>query len=408
MTNPRQAAKAEAEDNARLAEFGAQWAEMLKRVADDYYTTEERVQGRPAGQPSVAIVLKRTYDIVDHHCVVADASQQEPICSAEMAHWDEAAPNVAPVGYGNDLWAFRGLTDVVIQAEAHTYSRRKTETVVSARFGKHQREIRVFGDRHGDFPEGGTPRFSDPEPFESMPVRYDRAYGGVDHIAHLRADNPGDQFSPYHYQRNHAGVGYLIEMTPLRFHESPVPNLEYPSSPLSPENMAVGTVSNWLQGPLPAGWDWQSMFDFPRAGYGGMMNHLGEAHGPPAEVKRRWAAADILDTPPFWKSKKPPRQELFQQASPGMAVAIAPGERFELTNLHPEHKVFRFELPGEVPEVKWEVKRDEERLLTPFLCSVVVRPTANQVVVVWSARTAVDQLEAELAVRPYDVQWRSL
>ena len=40
--------------------------------------------------------------------------------------------------------------------------------------------IAVVGDRVARHVEGGTPTFTDPAPFTTMELRYERAYGGID------------------------------------------------------------------------------------------------------------------------------------------------------------------------------------------------------------------------------------
>jgi hypothetical protein len=53
--------------------------------------------------------------------------------------------------------------------------------IVSVRIGNFAKEIKVFGTRKVIYSRKGViPRFSVPEPFESIDLTYYNAYGGVD------------------------------------------------------------------------------------------------------------------------------------------------------------------------------------------------------------------------------------
>lgn len=370
-------------------------------------------------------VMKRTYriDARTGRAELDTPQRQEVLCPGEIPYnAKRKSPLRSPPFVTNDQLAFRAQTDVVVQASAYAYKSGVTRLTASVRFGEHLREIAVFGDRVGDFDALGRPRFSDPGPIEVVPVRYDFAYGGVDLRALARHGDPiaamtmkmrpeDDPlfFTDYHYPRNPCGFGYVMEQDQETWKGLPLPNLEFPADPLTPEKMAVGEPERWIFAPLPAGLDWQSEAWFPRIGYAGMTQVHAPVEEPIAEVKRGWAAKDILDIEPVMRNpEQPMRQEFMQAASPGMTVdGLAPGTEFELRHLHPDLPRYAFRMPDEVPRARIELFPGETTDLAPHLDSVVVRPGLGEVVMVWSARTPVRHVYAEEQVMNMkrDVAW---
>jgi hypothetical protein len=305
---------------------------------------------------------------------------------------------------------------VVIQGFAYASRPGTTKLTASARFGKHEREIVVFGERRGEFDRAGKPRFTEPNPFEMMPIRYDFAYGGVDMVALARSlgypDPDAEVTLPreteFHYPRNPCGFGYLMQLDWEAFTGLRIPHLEHPFDPLTPERLAVGKPDRWLRGPLPAAWDWQSELWFPRCAYLGSAPVFARDGAVPAEVQRGWAPRDILDIPPIFHNLDGTlRLEYAQAASPGMSVDLAPDEVFEFKNLHPVESALSIALPGDVPHVKVAFQKETYTDLEPRLLSVVLRPDRGEVVMVWRALGEVDRdLERlEMMSLRSEIQW---
>jgi hypothetical protein len=368
--------------------------------------------------------MKRTYRIVGGRAELDAPARQEVLHRAEIPYDKKRKPPLrSPPLVTRDNLAFRARTDVVIQAAAYGYDPKVTRTVARVRFGKHAREIAVYGERRGDVDALGRPCFSDPGPVDVVPVRYDFAYGGVDLHALLRHGDPiADTMRPegpddphplfdtaYHYPRNPCGLGYVMEIDAATWKGSPLPLLEHPADPLTPERMAVGKPERWMNAPLPAGWDWQSHHWFPRVGYLGLTAPYEKRDEPPAEVARGWAARDILSIAPFFHDPEgTPRLEFMQGASPGMSVEeVLPGTTFELENLHPRKPRWSFRLPDEVPRARMEIEAGKLSDLASHLDSVVVRPGRGEVVMTWSARAMVDRelTWAEIAAMRREVAW---
>ena len=367
----------------------------------------EVVFGIPDGRRRIGLVLKRTYTFQDGGgCDVAEEDQQEPLTFEEVPYEDLEPPFVSPVRLDNDTFAFRPKTDLVVQASAYTYLSGVSKTHVAVRLGSFERSIRVYGDRQLVRGLDGKLRFSDPEPFDSMPVRYDRAYGGVDvtalrrrpapkmlrELAQVMPDIPIDTETPFHYTRNPCGRGFLIEDDEESLAAVQVPNLEFPFDWITPERLAAGSIHGWVTAPLPACMDWQSYLWFPRIAYLGAAAFPPNYGGPVRETELGWAAGDIAFIPPVTKNLEAlPRFEFTQAASAGMSVAsVSPGELVELRNLHPVYPFCTFRLPDEVPLVHMELRAGEWTALEPHLNAVVIRPEEDEVVMVWCASAPVD------------------
>src|SRR4051812_2345322 len=114
--------------------------------------TERMVQGEMGGQRSIGVLLKRTYLMLPHGRVaLADEGAQEALYDAEVPYERLLPPLVSPVRFGDDGLAFKQHTDVIVQGSGYTYHSRVIETQVSVRFGAVKREIRVIGDRRGEW-----------------------------------------------------------------------------------------------------------------------------------------------------------------------------------------------------------------------------------------------------------------
>lgn len=386
--------------------------------------TQRFAQGKPGGVRTFGMLLKRTYNVnANGNCEPADEEHQEPLVEGEVRYADLEPPLVSSVLQGDDTLAFKNETDVVVQGSAYAYGPNVRQTTVGIRFAEIEREIVVFGNRVGEWHPVRGPHFSAPEPFEQLPLVYDLAYGGLDITAYTRYGHPAadmmrtvrpdtklDMHSPYHYPRNPAGTGFLISLDRESFEELAIPNFEYAFDPLTPERLAVGEPTRWINGPLPAGMNWQSAAWFPRVGYLGFTRKHELRDMLVSEVALGWAAEDLLDIPSMLTTlDRMPRMEFAQSASPGMTVRDVPrGTELECWNMHPNHPLRRVRLPDERPRVKLGLNAGKLVELETQLNTVVVRTDHDRLILVWCARTPVDReyTPKQLANMRQDVQWR--
>lgn len=391
-----------------------QLASFLKRMAREIAgtkpspKTEQLFVGEEAGIRMGALLVKRTYKPEGGKLVPAE--EQNPVCLLDVPYAELRPPRVSPLFAADESFAFKRATDVVVQASAYAYAPKTTKTTVGLRFGSISREIVVYGDRVGEYDKTGKPRFSEPEPFESIPVRWDHAFGGFDVHAWKRRGLPGldairpkpewdlGTATPYHYPRNPCGSGFLIDLDEESFTGLVIPNLEHPFAPLTPSRLAVGDPASWMRGPLPACWDFQALDWFPRCAYLGMIPHYKKEGFAPAEITRGFAPEDLLQTKNFLhvKSRDEYRPELMQSAAPGLTVpSVPPNERFVLTNLHPRKPTFTIDLPGEVPEVLLSLEPGKATLAVARIVTVVLRVDLDEVEVLWCAKFPLPQAITE-------------
>ncbi len=358
--------------------------------------------GKPGGQARIALVIKRTYAFrPGGGCELLGPDLQDEVYDDEFPYEAVKPPKVSPVALDNDLWAFRSRTDLVIQGTAYAYFPKTRKSWVEVRVGGFSRSIRVYGERKVERGPDGELRFSRPEAFDAIPLRYDRAYGGCDVTALERYGYPPAlrdllrsrpeyeevAETPFHYPRNPTGRGFLIEADEESLARVEVPNLEFAFDPITPERLAVGDPAKWIEAPLPACMDWQSASWFPRLAYIGLAPLPDGFNERVPEVERGWAPPDLLRTPSMFKAPdQPMRPEFAQAASPGMSFENFPHDvTVELHNMHRDYPVCTLELPGEAPRAQLELGRGGILNLETHLNSVVIRPDHEQVVMTWCA-----------------------
>jgi hypothetical protein len=369
-------------------------------------SNESIVVGLRDGRPMIGLALKRTYRIGSHGgWDPVEPDEQEVIFDDELDYYEAEPPFVSPVAHGCDVF-FREATDIVVQGAAYPPGKDARRVTIQFRLGQLKRDITVFGERRLERSASGALAFSEPEPFESMPIRYDRAYGGVDYAAWMdHADlmektmpgQPYGRVSPFHYPRNPAGSGFVLSLGPYDLADLMVPNLEYEFDPITPERLALGTPDRWPGAPLPAGMDWVSGGWFPRNAY------LGAAKIPigldrVAEQIHGWAAADLLAIPYAGLTPdRAPRLEFAQGASPGMVHSripvdtIAAGLPVKLVHMHPDQPELRMVLPREWPRARLGLRGPLLTDLVPELSSIVIRPDREEAVLTWCALTERDR-----------------
>ena len=233
--------------------------------------------------------------------------------------------------------------------------------------------MRVTGDRHCVYRHNAAPQFSDAVPFGEMPVQYDRAYGGKD----LKS-NPEE---PFHYPRNHAGVGLVLKNTKEAVEGLALPNIEDPADLLTPERVIVGSPDRWHEQPLPDGLGWFQRTWYPRCSFVGAMPAYVDADTVLKEEQLGLVPKGQIAL--SMQFKLPSFDVRFNSgASRGLSLPYLAGdEAFRLTNLTPEGSL-SFQLPGETPRMMLDIGLGENEL-TPVLHTVCIRLEEMQVDLVW-------------------------
>jgi hypothetical protein len=302
------------------------------------------------------VAVKATFEIKPGGRLVPAAEQFEPLIAPE--YYGE--PGVSSLRYEADLVAMKPTTDLIVNGTAYAPGGRpSTEFPVALRVGPVQKTLRVKGDRTwGNGAFGFAP--SGPEPVTQVPIVYERAYGGYDHVdpdpAHHRMD-----------ARNPVGCGVFADTR--RRIGLPLPNFEYPGGNLEKAG--------------PAGFGAIDSFWSPRRELAGTYD-------------TSWKEQRLPLLPEDWD----PHSLLCSPADQRPATFLRGGEPVVLTNLTPEG-----ELSFTLPKLYFTFstyfgRRSEEH--RGRLATVIIEPDRPRVIMVWltslQCRSEIDYLD-ETVVR---------
>jgi hypothetical protein len=202
----------------------------------------ERVWVRdPDGAEVWVVAVKCTFDITPDGEPVVSENQPPVLHTPEYS----GEPGASSVRFDADLVRTKKTTDVIVIGHAYAPRGRPVAQMdVAFRVGPVQKVLAVVGDR-----VWGSVGPSSPQPFLTMPLVYERAFGGVDR----RSDHPERDWE----WRNPVGTGFAVSGANLR--GVPLPNLEYPNE----------RVSSWKDRPRPAGFGPISSHWQPRVAFAG-------------------------------------------------------------------------------------------------------------------------------------------
>ncbi|HEY7037549.1 MAG TPA: DUF2169 domain-containing protein, partial [Methylomirabilota bacterium] len=213
----------------------------------------------------LTIVVKRTHRIAPD-TESGPEPEQLPVFSADVMS-DGDPPSVR---FEADLVPFKPRTDVVLVGRAYApRGRPVTELVAGLRVGPLRYGVAVFGDRVWDTRILATPTISPPEPFTTMDLVYERAFGGF--------DGPGGRYC----HENLVGTGFIGKETSERVKGLRLPNLE------DPRNL----IHSWDSRPRPVGFGFYGRGWAPRLAYAGTYDdrYRSERHPqPPADFSYRF------------------------------------------------------------------------------------------------------------------------
>ncbi|QIL82701.1 DUF2169 domain-containing protein [Diaphorobacter sp. HDW4A] len=140
-----------------------------------------------------------------------------PFCDSDEYF---GVPGESAIRYGDDHVRYKSRCDVIFDACAHAPECTPVkELTVGIRVGASQKVIRVFGNRIWRSGISGF-SFSDPEPFERMPLHFGHAFGGVRYFERNGATHAEAQLS------NPAGIGWAGPATIGVIDGTPAANLE--------------------------------------------------------------------------------------------------------------------------------------------------------------------------------------
>jgi hypothetical protein len=325
----------------------------------------------PQGEYILCILHKRTYDIVSNNsCVRANIDRK--IISADQ-HWDD--PMNSSVKFESDFVPWKNATDVVLNGKAYAPNGRAVNMLTaSLTAGATTKQILVFGDRVSRF-TGGTPIFTEPQPFTQLDLLYENAYGGADIYSDVKL--------PCLYPRNPVGKGFAIRNLRQTIEGLALPNLEDPSDRLTAERLCCEHFMYWDRQPMPQSFGWWGKPWQPRASMAGVMP---ADRATERELRKMYATAVPPDQRALYAQTELPDMnfDFFSGASIGLSLPFLKGdEAIRTLNVTPEGS-FDFRLPAEFPQLGLDVG-DGIQEPEVVLQTVMIRMEEKQADLVWRA-----------------------
>lgn len=293
------------------------------------------VVSRPGvGRWHASVIVKAGFRLVPGAVAVPD-EEKPPVASGD----DPSEPGAAP-RYASDFVPHKAKADVLAVGAAHAPGGVPVPACrVSIGVGDYFKSLAVFGDRRWEWGAlGASP--GEPEPFVTMPLGWERAYGAPDSRA------------------NPVGRGGDVRSG------APLPNVEH-----------IGQrIAQPTHRPAPAGFGpiattWQ-----PRFGKAGTYDDAWLATRWP------WFPADFDWS--FFNAAPPDQQFASLRGDEGLA--------FE--NMHPDHPVFRCRLPGVAARAFLRRAHDGEETHDEVplrLDTVWADVAAEKLILVWRGMTRV-------------------
>ncbi|WP_437541476.1 DUF2169 domain-containing protein [Sorangium sp. So ce367] len=299
-------------------------------------------------RPLLVTVIRATYALIGHHLALAE--QQAPVCvagelwgdNAETSSW-KLEPEVA---------FFKPTTDVVLIGHARPPRIGLAEVDVALQVGSVSRAARVVGDRTW-VKSAGELRMTRPQPFERMPLVWERAFGGRDRTA-------GTPEMPAFEPRNPVGTGYRSSSEGAFEEGVRLPNIEDPAHP----------IRSWGQVVTPVGFGFTSHNWQPRGSLAGTYDEA-------------------------WMRDRMPRlprdfdRRFFNAAAPGLVAPryLRGDEQVAVTGMSPAGTI-TFQLPGMPPPVcRAALARRGDALIETKLDTVVVSTDDNRVYLTFRGHT---------------------
>lgn len=317
----------------------------------------------PDGVDTLFAVAKGTFRLSP---AVVPADEQRPIALKDRYAGDPASTGILEAA---DVGLARPGTDVLLVGSAWApKGHQAREATVSLRVGPVFKEAIVSGDRRWEAGPLGL-KATPPEPFEKVPLVWERAFGGIDRA-------PGDSTRVDAEPRNPAGTGFRLRAGGSPLAGALLPNVELPSE----------RVRSPGDRPAPCGFGPVAPHWLPRRSWAGTYDE--------AWVRTR-APYLPADFDPRFLQCAPP-----DQVVPGH---LKGGEPVRLEGLAPSGAL-SFSLPP--LRLSFTFRLDQGRETRPgTLDTVVLEPDAGRVLLVWRAALPCDK--RLLKVREVEVASRA-
>lgn len=348
----------------------------------------------PEGKPVFCALFKRSYDIVPSG-ICERAAEDRKVLTGPKFYGD---PKTSSLRYDTDFLPWKLKTDVAFEGKAYSLGGVPVQSLKAAlTVGAARKEVMVIGNRICRWMEGGRIAATPPEPFATMEMKAENAYGGVDIYS--------DPKAPCEYPGNPLGKGFVIKPTPKTLFNLQLPNLEDPKARLTADALCIQDAKNWARMPLPAGFGWVSPHWQPRAALAGVLPGDAELE---KQMRDIFAKALPPDQRELYMKHKLPKMDFayFNGAAAGQSFPyLAGNEGIALENLTPEGKL-EFRLPGDVPHARLDIgfgKQDAPAVIH----TVQIRGEDRQVDILWRAAFPYPGLDwlKEMAKADFELEW---
>jgi hypothetical protein len=306
------------------------------------------------GDMVLVVVMKQLF-YVDRR----DRLQRIDGAKLQMADelWDEDKPETSSVKVPSDVCIRKPSTDVIVAGYAQgPYLPRVKQLDVLVRVGPVKKLLRVFGTRVW-YKGLTTLSLSPPEPFESIPLRWEHAFGGFD---------DSDLEKVIEEPRNPVGRGLARDRASLV--DQAGPQIEDPTD----------LIINDKSRPNPAGVGALGRHWMPRRQYVGTIDDL-------------------------WKKERMPLlpldfDERYNQVAPPELITPAPlrgGEPVEVVNAGAQGSL-RCELPRIAFHVGATYDDRSKKEYRSMLDTVLLLPTERRIELTWRAALLIPRPAAKL------------
>jgi hypothetical protein len=282
-------------------------------------------------------MVKATFDIGKQWTL---ANEQTPPLEGDE-YWDE--PGESSIKYASDYHIGKPSSDIIMLGHAFAPDGQTVQQLdVNLTLGQVHKTVRVFGDR-----EWQGARMSAPQPFRTMAIMYEKAYGGA-HIVDEEIDTIEG--------RNPVGCGYAGQRTVEEMNGVALPNLEDP-------NDLIRDINHQ---PAPACFGVSAPHWLPRSARAGSYDEA-------------WKTGRIPYLPEDFDKR------FFNMAHPDLVYPgfLKGGESVEISNMHPAGTL-KFDLP--VINLKSNVIIAGESTQPEFnLETVIIEPNQLKLSMIWRA-----------------------
>jgi hypothetical protein len=298
------------------------------------------------GRELLVAVVKGTFDFPPPGADPDLSASQEPVAFADTFSGE---PGLSAPLYEADLAPRKPRCDVLLLGSAHApQGRPVTRLPVTLQVGAWSKSFMVVGERFW-LKSLKALHATAPQPFRTLPITYERAFGGADPA-------PGE---PALFRANPVGRGFCRRPDADALDGKPLPNTEAADSPFKRPD---GAYRPMAFGPIGRNW-------LPRAALAGTYD-------------AGWLENVFPALPRDF-------DESYYQAAPVDQQIPYPrgGEAVRLTHLTPEG-LTSFRLPLRHFRV-WFVRRDGEEIETrPVIDTLIIEPDRRRFMVVWRAALA--------------------